>query len=143
MGGLVACTGATGCKWAQSHTKEQGVELARYLEKKVHLDRPINIHLTGCPNSCAQHYIGDIGLVGTKVTHHGEQVEGYHVILGGKCIGGQTIGRQVFTGIPFSEIPALLEGVLKTYLVKRDSHEAFADFTARHSVKELQEFFSA
>jgi ferredoxin-nitrite reductase len=142
-GGLVACTGATGCKWAQSHTKEQGVELARYLEKKVHLDRPINIHLTGCPNSCAQHYIGDIGLLGAKVTRHGEQVEGYHVVLGGSCVGGQTLGRQVFTGIPFSDIPALLEGVLKTYLARRNPNEAFVEFTTRHSVKELQELFSA
>jgi len=144
MGGLVACTGNAGCKWSSTATKAQAVELARYLEKKVHLDHPINIHLTGCPNSCAQHYIGDIGMVGAKVTSHGEQVEGYHIVLGGKCVGGQTIAREIFHGIPFSEIPPLLEGVLRTYLDRRQhKNETFAEFTARHSVKELQELFSA
>jgi ferredoxin-nitrite reductase len=143
MAGLVGCTGNAGCKWAATATKAQAVELGRYLEKKVQLDRPLNIHLTGCPHSCAQHYIGDIGLLGAKVSNHGEQVEGYHIILGGKSVGGQTIGREVFHGIPFNEVPPLLEHVLKTYLARRAAHEAFAEFTARHSVKELQELFSA
>jgi ferredoxin-nitrite reductase len=141
-GGLVACTGASGCKWAASHTKEHAVELSRYLEKKLQLDHPINIHLTGCPNSCAQHYIGDIGLLGAKVTRAGEQVEGYHVVLGGRCVGDKTIGRQIFTGIPFGDIPALLENVLRIYLNKRNRNETFADFTNRNDLKTLQELFS-
>lgn len=143
MGGLVACTGNFGCKWASTDTKGQAVALGRYLEKRVKLDQPINIHLTGCPHSCAQHYIGDIGLLGAKVSQHGNQVEGYHVLLGGKCVAGQSLGRQVFHGIPFEELPPLLEKVLKTYLARRkDRNEAFVQFTARHSVKELQELFS-
>lgn len=141
--GIVACTGNAGCKWASTATKAHGVELARYLEKKLRLDRPINIHLTGCPHSCAQHYIGDIGLLGAKVNDHGAQVEGYHVLLGGNCIGDQKLGREIFYGIPFSQIPGLLEGVLTTYLARRRPNETFSDFTARHSVKELQELFSA
>jgi len=44
----------------------QALALVDYLNKRVKLDQPINIHLTGCPNSCAQHYIGDIGLQGVK-----------------------------------------------------------------------------
>jgi ferredoxin-nitrite reductase len=143
MGGLVACTGNTGCRWSSTNTKGQAVELARYLEKRVKLDQPINIHLTGCPNSCAQHYIGDIGLLGAKVSLSGEQVEAYHVLLGGKCVGDQVLGREVFHGIPFSQVPPLLERVLKTYLERRkDRQETFVQFTGRHSVKELQEMFS-
>jgi len=65
--GLVACTGNSYCKFASSNTKSHALELADYLEKRVDLDQPINIHLTGCPNSCAQHYMGDIGLLGAKV----------------------------------------------------------------------------
>jgi ferredoxin-nitrite reductase len=141
-GGLIACTGATGCKWAASHTKENAVALARHLEKKLELDQPINIHLTGCPNSCAQHYIGDIGLIGAKVTQGGEQVEGYHIVLGGRCVGDKTIGRQIFTGIPFGDIPALIEKVLRVYLGQRNRNETFADFTGRHEIKTLQELFS-
>jgi len=118
------------------------VKLARYLESKVRLDQPINIHLTGCPNSCAQHYMGDIGLLGAKVKQAGETVEGYHVILGGGFGENQTVGREVFKGMPFNELSPLLERVLKTYLKRRNRGESFSEFTRRHSVKELQEMFS-
>ena len=141
-GGLIACTGNTGCKWAATNTKGHAVLLARHLEKKLQLDQPINIHLTGCPNSCAQHYIGDIGLLGVKVDQGGDTVEGYHVVLGGGFGEKQAVAREVFRGVPFNQLPTLLEHVLKVYLAKRNRGESFADFTRRHGVKELQELFS-
>ncbi len=66
-GGLVACTGNAGCKYAAANTKGHAMQAADYLEGRVKLDQPINIHFTGCHHSCAQHYIGDIGLLATKV----------------------------------------------------------------------------
>lgn len=140
LGGLVACTGNTGCKWAATDTKGQAVALGAHLNKKLQLDHPINIHLTGCPNSCAQHYVGDIGLQGVKVGTASS--EGYHVVFGGGTGADAAIGKQVFTGIPFSDLPALLERVLKTYQAKRQAGETFAAFTRRHEVKQLQEMFS-
>jgi ferredoxin-nitrite reductase len=142
-GGLVACTGSAGCKLAQTETKGQAVALATFLSKRVRLDQPINIHLTGCPNSCAQHYIGDIGLQGVKVNAGGSVVDGYNIVFGGGVGKDAAIGREVFKGISFSEIPTLLERVLKTYLERRASGESFADFTRRHEVKQLQEMFSS
>jgi len=140
LGGLVACTGNTGCKWAATDTKGQAVALGAHLNKKLQLDHPINIHLTGCPNSCAQHYVGDIGLQGVKVGTASS--EGYHVVFGGGTGADAAIGKQVFTGIPFSDLPTLLERVLKTYQAKRQPGETFAAFTRRHEVKQLQEMFS-
>lgn len=141
-GGLVACTGNTGCKWAATDTKGQAVKLAEHLNKKLQLDHPINIHLTGCPNSCAQHYIGDIGLQGVKVSVSGQSVEGYNVVFGGGIGSEAGIGKQVFTGISFGQLPQLLERVLKTYQSRREANETFAEFTRRHDVKRLQELFS-
>ena len=143
MGGLVACTGNTGCKFAATDTKGQAVALATHLNKRVQLDQPINIHLTGCPNSCAQHYIGDIGLQGVKVNAAGSSVEGYNIVFGGGYGENAAIGKEVFKGISFNEIPKLLEHALKVYLARRQSGESFAAFTRRHEVKELQEMFSA
>ncbi|NBR84399.1 MAG: NirA family protein [Verrucomicrobia bacterium] len=140
LGGLVACTGNTGCKWAATDTKGQAVALGAHLNKKLQLDHPINIHLTGCPNSCAQHYVGDIGLQGVKVGQASS--EGYHVVFGGGTGADAAIGKQVFTGIPFSDLPVLLERVLKTYQAKHQPGETFAAFTRRHEVKQLQEMFS-
>jgi ferredoxin-nitrite reductase len=141
-GGVIACTGNTGCKFAMTDTKGQAVELARYLERKLHLDHPINIHLTGCPNSCAQHYIGDIGLLGVKIGQNENQQEAYHVFFGGRAGYEQRLGQQVFHGVPFTELPALLEKVLKIYLERRSVNESFIQFVARHEVKQLQEIFS-
>ena len=138
----MACTGNTGCKWAATDTKGQAVALGEHLNRRLQLDQPINIHLTGCPNSCAQHYVGDIGLQGVKVSVGGESVEGYNVVLGGGVGAQAAIGRQVFTGISFGELPVLLERVLKTYLDRRQTGESFAEFTRRHEVKALQEMFS-
>jgi len=142
-GGLVACTGNTGCKWAATDTKGQAVALAAHLDKHVQLDQPINIHLTGCPHSCAQHYIGDIGLQGVKVITAGASGEGYNIVFGGGSGAGAGIAKDVFKGISFGEVPVLLERVLKTYLDQRRSGESFATFTRRHEVKELQEMFSS
>lgn len=143
LGGLIACTGNQGCKYAATDTKGQAVVLGDYLNQRLKLDHPINIHLTGCPHSCAQHYIGDIGLQGVKVNLGGESVEGYNVVFGGGHGAEAAIGQQVFTGIPFDDLPQLLERVLKTYLARRNRHETFAEFTRRHDVKQLQELFSA
>ena len=137
-GGLVACTGNSYCKYAQANTKGHALALADYLEKKFTLDQPMNIHLTGCPNSCAQHYMGDIGLLGTKV--RGE--EGYHVFIGGGFGANQAVGRQVFSGLVFEELKTTLEKMLKGYLRHRTDGESFQKFAQRHDLNTLQRIFS-
>jgi ferredoxin-nitrite reductase len=140
--GLVACTGNSYCKFASSNTKGHARELAEYLEKRVPLDQPVNIHLTGCPNSCAQHYMGDIGLLGAKVKVSGETVEGYHVFVGGGFGQNQAVGRQVFQGISFSQLKPTLEKMLATYLEHRQGNESFQAFTQRHDLNALQRLFT-
>jgi ferredoxin-nitrite reductase len=140
--GLVACTGNSYCKFASSNTKGHALELADYLEKRVALDQPVNIHLTGCPNSCAQHYMGDIGLLGAKVKVAGETVEGYHVFVGGGFGAHQAVGRQVFQGISFEQLKGTLEKMLKGYLRRRQAGESFQQFTQRHDLNTLQAIFS-
>ena len=141
-GGLIACTGNSFCKFAQANTKAHATALADYLEKKLTLDQPINIHLTGCPNSCAQHYMGDIGLLGTKTKVAGESVEGYHVFIGGGFGAHQAVGRQIFTGVAFEDLKLTLEKVLRGYLRHRTEGESFQAFTQRHEVSALQAIFS-
>ena len=142
-GGLVACTGNAGCKYAASNTKSHAVQLAEFLESEIQLEQPINIHLTGCPHSCAQHYIGDIGLIGTKVKIGEESVEGYAVVLGGGVEERQAIAHEVFPGTAFEDIKPLILKVLRTYLDKREGKETFWQFNRRHSANELKEMFGA
>jgi ferredoxin-nitrite reductase len=113
-----------------------------HLEGRVALDFPVNIHLTGCPHSCAQHAMGDIGLLGAKVKRHGETVDGYHVFVGGGFGANKALGRQVFTGVPHDELAPLVERMLRVYLRERADNERFQEFTARHDLGRLQELFS-
>ena len=140
--GIIACTGSSYCKFAAANTKGHALELADYLDKRLKLDQPINIHLTGCPNSCAQHYMGDIGLLGAKVKVAGESMDGYHVFVGGGFGERQAIGRQVFQGISCNDLKPTLEKMLKGYLRHRSEGETFQSFTNRHDLGALQGIFS-
>ncbi len=142
LGGLVACTGNNGCKYSNADTKGNAVALGHHLNRKLQLDQPINIHLTGCPNSCAQHYMGDIGMQAVRVANGKDSVEGYNIAFGGGFGANQAVAKQVFSNIAFTEIPELLEKVLKVYLAKREPGESFSSFTRRHELKQLQELFS-
>ncbi|MES2694521.1 MAG: NirA family protein [Verrucomicrobiota bacterium] len=138
-GGIIACTGNRGCKYAAADTKAHAVALMKHLEGRISLGSPVNIHFTGCPNSCAQHYCGDVGLVGAKLS---DGTEGYHIVLGGGMDHEQGIAREIFRGVRATEVNALLENVLTTYETKKNRGETFVQWSRRHSVKELQEFFS-
>jgi ferredoxin-nitrite reductase len=140
--GIIACTGNSYCKFAQADTKGHALKLADWLDKRIKLDQPVNIHVTGCPNSCAQHYMGDIGLLGTKVKVGGDSVDGYHVFVGGGFGAHQAVGRQVFNGIAFDSLPPLIEKMLRGYLRHRSEGETFQAFTARHDLNNLQAIFS-
>jgi ferredoxin-nitrite reductase len=144
-GGMVACTGNVGCKFALSDTKRHALELADYLDRRLSLDQPLNIHLTGCPNSCAQHYVGDIGLLATKVDKSDEEeVEGYHILIGGGSGGDQSkLGREIYRAIPADELPQRIETMLRGFLAHRVPGESFQMFANRHSVAELTPLFEA
>ena len=137
--GLVACTGNTGCKFAASNTKRHALAIADHLDSTVTVDTPLNIHLTGCPHSCAQHYVGDIGLLGAKIASGDAEVEGYHLFVGGGFGDRQKLGREVLRDVPADEAPRVLERLLGAYMAGRDSQkESFQAFTARHSVEALR-----
>ncbi|HEY0257988.1 MAG TPA: hypothetical protein VGC39_11135, partial [Candidatus Methylacidiphilales bacterium] len=97
-------------------------------------DQPINIHFTGCPHSCAQHYVGDIGLLGVKKGG----VECYHVCVGGGFGNRAAIGRQVLQAVPFDELKPAIEHMLTVYLQLRAEGESFQSFTSRHDNVDLQ-----
>ncbi|WP_299592336.1 NirA family protein [uncultured Tateyamaria sp.] len=123
--GAVACTGKTACKLGLAHTKEDGIALVRHLEDRFTLDSPINIHLTGCPNSCAQHYIGDIGLVGATTA---DGTPGYQVVIGGGSDYDKGIGRPLCGPVPATELNSVIERIIATYLNCRDGTETFLSF---------------
>ncbi|HEX5779578.1 MAG TPA: NirA family protein [Xanthobacteraceae bacterium] len=138
--GLVACTGNVGCRFAAANTKLHAEEIARWCEERVQLDGPVNIHLTGCHHSCAQHYIGDIGLIACRVAvSEDDTVEGYHVHVGGGFGPDAGLAREIWRDVKAEDAPQTVERLLQTYLAHRASaDESFLAFTRRHEVEALR-----
>jgi ferredoxin-nitrite reductase len=141
--GLVACTGNRGCKFAASDTKGHALAIVEHVEGRLALDVPVNVHLTGCHHSCAQHYIGDIGLIGARVPlgDEGDTVEGYDIVVGGGFAENARIGRELWNAVPAGECPARIERLLRAYLLHRTGpQESFHAFANRHEPAALRGF---
>jgi ferredoxin-nitrite reductase len=141
--GLIACTGNAGCKFAAANTKKHALAIANYVEERLELDQPINIHLTGCSHSCAQHYIGDIGLLGANVEAGDDVVEGYQVFVGGGYGERRNIARELFPPTRAEDLPPMVTRMLEVYLERRATpEEDFAAFTNRHEIDDLRAMFA-
>jgi ferredoxin-nitrite reductase len=139
--GLVACTGNTGCKFAAADTKGTAENIAQWCEARVALDTPVNIHLTGCHHSCAQHFISEIGLIACKVqeTEESDPVEGYHMLIGGGFGPDAALGREIYRDVQAADVPRTIEKMLKAYLAHRASRdESFLAFARRHEIDALK-----
>jgi ferredoxin-nitrite reductase len=144
--GLVACTGSEGCKFAAAPTKRNAEEIANYCDSRIAVDQPVNIHLTGCHNSCAQHYIGDIGLIGQRVTisDDGDTVDGYNIVVGGGFGADGAIGLEILQNVKAEDAPQLIERMLKSWMDNRSApDESFAAFTRRYEAQALTTLFTA
>ncbi|GAU80703.1 NirA family protein [Bosea sp. BIWAKO-01] len=144
--GLIACTGATGCKFAAAHTKEDALAIAEHCDRRLTLETPVNIHLTGCHHSCAQHYIGDLGLIGAKVpiNEEGDTVPGYNLLVGGGYGVEGGMARDFQANVRAEDAPALVERILRTWQMHRASpDESFVAFARRHEVAALKELVDA
>ena len=139
--GLVACTGNTGCKFAASDTKRHAEEIARWCETRVALDTPVNIHLTGCHHSCAQHFVSEIGMLACKVqdTEEGDAVEGYHMLIGGGFGPQAALGRELYRDVKANDAPKTVERILRAYLAHRASREETSiAFARRYEIDALK-----
>jgi ferredoxin-nitrite reductase len=144
--GLIACTGNAGCKFAASDTKRHAAAIADWCDQRVEVNTPLNIHLTGCHHSCAQHYISDIGLIAAKVPvgEDDDAAEGYHLFAGGGFGPNADIGQEVYRDLRAEDTPKTVEKLLKAYLTHRSSaDETFLAFARRHDGETLRKLADA
>lgn len=139
---LIACTGAQFCKLAVAETKGRITQLTSYLENRVDPDDSVRISLTGCPNSCGQHHICDVGLEGSSATIDGVKRETFQVFLGGGVGARETFGRRVGLRIPSEELGESLARLFERYKEGRAEGETFQEFCQRHSDEELVDYLS-
>lgn len=136
----IACTGTEFCNLAITETKHRLTEIVSHLEEKLEWDEPIRINVNGCPNSCGQHHVGDIGLQGCLARVNGEQVEAYDVCLGGRLGANAQFTRPISRKVPADKVKYALENLLLAYQTDRTDDENFTLFIDRHTDEELGGF---
>jgi sulfite reductase (ferredoxin) len=141
--GTVACSGTEFCKLAITETKSFSRWLVEELEERLPgFDQHLKLHVTGCPNSCGQHWIADIGIDGKKMKVDGRLVDAYYFCLGGSLGLHQATARPVGYRCPATDVPEAIERLLRQYLSERRPGENLRQFFTRHTDTELREFLA-
>jgi sulfite reductase (ferredoxin) len=141
--GAIACSGTEFCKLAITETKSFSRWLVEELEERMPgFDQHLKLHVTGCPNSCGQHWIADIGIEGKKLKVDGRMVDAYYFCLGGALGLHQATARPVGYRCAATEVPDAIERLLRQYLSDRNEGENLRQFFARHSDVKLREFLA-
>jgi ferredoxin-nitrite reductase len=109
---VVSCTGAQFCNFALMETKQQAEHFANQLADRVTVPEPVRFHWTGCPNSCGQPQVADIGLMGTKVRKDGKMTEGVDIYMGGTVGKDAHLGTCVMKGVACEDLQPVLEELL-------------------------------
>ena len=137
--GTVACTGSEFCKLALTETKGFARSLVETLEQRLPgFEQQLRINVTGCPNSCGQHWIADLGIEGKKIKVDGAIVDAYYFCVGGAVGRHQAVARPIGLRLPAAAVAPAIERLLKSFLAERRSTENFRQFAARHTDEELR-----
>ena len=137
--GTITCTGTEFCRLAITETKQFARWLVEELEERMPgFEHHLKLHITGCPNSCGQHWISDIGIEGKKLRVDGQFVDAYYFCLGGAVGAFQTISRPLGYRCTATDVPAAIERLLRAYLSSKQEGEPLRAFFARHSDAELR-----
>jgi sulfite reductase (ferredoxin) len=137
--GGIACTGTEFCKLAITETKGFLRWLVDELEERLpQFDQQLRLHVTGCPNSCGQHWIADIGLEGKKIKHDGVLTDAYYFCVGGSVGQHAATARPVGFRTPAQLVPEAIERLLRKYLAERDPRENLRAWFGRNSEDELR-----
>ena len=139
--GAIACTGTEFCKLAITETKTFTRWLVEELEERLpEFDEPLKLNVTGCPNSCGQHWIADVGIEGKKIKVDGKLADAYYFCVGGAVGSHQGFARPVGYRCAATEVPEAIERLLRAYLNERFQGENLRHFFARHTDEDLRAF---
>ncbi len=137
--GAIACTGTEFCKLAITETKGFTRWLVDELETRLpEFDQQLKLHVTGCPNSCGQHWIADVGIEGKKIKHDGALKDAYYFCVGGSLGTYARVARPVGYRCLATEVPDSLERLLRHYMRRREGTEDLRSYFAHSSDEELR-----
>ncbi len=135
--GGVSCTGIEFCNLAVTETKNRLMLLVEQLDELGGFDGKLRIHFSGCPSSCGQHQIADIGFRGTKVKVDGVQVDAFEMFIGGRLGEGRRFNQLVKSKVPSTDLHLVVKRMLDYYRANRQGAEGFSDFCARVPLEQI------
>ena len=136
--GCVSCTGIEFCNLAVAETKNRMIDLVEQLETTSgwYKDK-IRIHFSGCPSSCGQHQIADIGFRGAKTKVAGKMVDAYDLFVGGR-LGRDSRFNELLKGkILAADVHLVVDSLLKLYASHKQGDEIFSEFLSRSAKEDL------
>jgi sulfite reductase (ferredoxin) len=137
--GTISCTGSEFCKLALTETKSFARWLTEELEERLPaFEEQLKLHITGCPNSCGQHWIADIGIEGKKIKQNGKMVDAYYFCVGGSVGQFAGIARPVGYRCTADTVPNAIERLLEGFNTQREGNENLRQFFGRHTNEELR-----
>jgi len=137
---VTGCPGATTCNLGITRSLTLADELSRALDGYDDPEiKKLRIKISGCPNSCGQHHIADIGFYGNVRKIEEKQAPYYQLLLGGKVSAdGVRFGRQIMP-VPARPIPAIIRELLNYYQQDRKGGESFNSWVGRTPDKAIVE----
>jgi ferredoxin-nitrite reductase len=131
---LRACAGSTGCQFGATDTQRDAIDLSTYLAASFELDRPLNIHFSGCDKSCAQHDRADITLWGVEAT------ESYRIEIAGATA---EVRRELSDLYSPAQVPMAIGHLIDAYHYQRlNPQESFQAFITRQPLAQLQQILN-
>jgi len=141
--GTIACTGSEFCKLAITETKGFARWLTEELDERLPgFEQQLRLHITGCPNSCGQHWIADLGIEGKKLKVDGQLKDAYYFCVGGGVGKFQAFARPVGYRCLASEVPEAIERLLTQFELLRDDRENLRQFLHRHDTDDIRSFLA-
>jgi sulfite reductase beta subunit-like hemoprotein len=132
-GRSIACTGEPHCNFSVTETKTRLGRLVEHLEGRFgDALADLRLHLDGCPHSCAQHWVGDLGFQGTTARDDaGVRRQAYDIFVRGGLGLDAAIGKPLFRRVPSEELDVAVEGLVGGWVSGRRQGESFAAFATR------------
>ncbi|OMP67243.1 nitrite/sulfite reductase [Domibacillus epiphyticus] len=135
----VSCTGIEYCNLALTETKERMKRVAAYLDENVDIDVPVRIHMVGCPNSCGQRQIADIGLQGVMMRDKDKKmIEAFEINVGGTLLDGGAFNEKLKGKIDGEVLPEVLREFLLYFKETKQPGETFREYFLRVGLDQLQ-----
>ena len=140
----VSCPGTDSCKLGITssmglnraiHDRVEQMNITDPLTKKIH------IKMSGCPNGCGQHHIGNIGFYGASIKVGDKTIPAYVAHIGGRYEGGQGVafGQRLKIRLPAKRVPDAVERWIRFYEAERGDGETFNEFAGRVGLAEFEE----